>query len=266
MHGLKKTVSLILLSSILAIALPSCHHTPRGVLSEDKMTKLLIDLHKAEALSEIKYRDFPNDSSKLKLKQAVYNLHKTDQATFDSSMRWYGYHVDRLSEVYDNVIKELESEVEKAGSVAVLSTSIMGDSINAWNGSSSYVFNRLSPVDRLDFTLEKDNAWEKGDSYTLQFKTFNKLNPGEAAIFIDYDNNTTEYMYHSIEDEGWTRLTVVMDTLRTPINVYGYVSFDMKPNEEIFIDSLSLVRRRFDTSSYRRRYNQRQFNFTSSKR
>ena len=181
-------------------------------------------------------------------------------------MRWYGYHIDKLSEVYNNVIKELEAEVEKAGSVAVVSTSIMGDSVNAWTGASSYVFNQLSPVDCLDFTLVKDNAWEKGDSYTFQFKTFNKANPGNVAIFIDYDDNTTDYVTHSVEDDGWTRLTAVMDTVRNPINIYGFVSFDMKPHEEIFIDSLSLVRRRFDTSSYRRRYNQQQFNFKSEKR
>ncbi|MDE7155621.1 MAG: DUF4296 domain-containing protein [Muribaculaceae bacterium] len=266
MHDLNNTFSIIIVSIIMSIALSSCHNTPKGVLSEKKMTELLIDLHKAEALSEIKYRDFPNDSAKLQLKQAVYNLHQTDQATFDSSLRWYGYHVDKLSEVYDNVIKELEAEVEKAGSVAVLSTSIMGDSVNAWTGASSYVFNRLSPVNRLDFTLKKDNAWEKGDSYTFQFKTLNKANPGNVAIFIDYDNNTTDYVSHSIEDDSWTRLTAVMDTLRNPVSVYGFVSFDMNQNEEIFVDSLSLVRRRFDTSSYRRRYNQQQFNFKSEKR
>lgn len=267
MHDMTKILTAVLTTVIMAITLSSCHRTPDGVLSEKKMTKLLIDLHKAEGLTEIEFRKFASDSMKLQVKQAVYNRHNIDQATFDSSLMYYGHHLDRYSEIYENVIKELEEEVEKAGSVAVVTTSIMGDSVNAWNGAQSYVINRRSPSNRLEFNLEKDHAWEKGDSYTLQFKTFNKISPAETAMFIDYDNNSTDYVINQVEDEdGWTRITVVMDTLRNPVNVYGFIDFDLRPDEEIFIDSLSLVRRRFDPSMYRRRHSQLRFNFSRDDR
>lgn len=266
MRDMTRILTVFFITVFMTIILPSCHHTPKGVLSEKKMTKLLIDLHKAEGLTEIEFRKYASDSMKLQVKQAVYNRHNIDQATFDSSLMYYGHHLDRYSEIYENVIKELEEEVEKAGSVAIVTTTIMGDSVNAWNGAQSYVLNHRSPSNRLEFNLEKDHAWEKGDSYTLQFKTFNKINNGEAAMFIDYDNNSTDYITNQVEEDGWTRITVVMDTLRNPVNVYGFIDFDLRPDEEIFIDSLSLVRRRFEPAMYRRRHNQSRFNFTHDAR
>lgn len=266
MHDMTKIMTTVLTTVLLAITLSSCHPTPKGVLSEKKMTKLLIDLHKAEGLTEIQYKQYASDSMKLQVKQAVYNRHNIDQATFDSSLMWYGHHLDRYSEIYENVIKELEEEVEKAGSVAVVTTSIMGDSVNAWNGSMNYIINRRSPSSHIDFNIKKDHAWEKGDSYTLQFKSFNQANSGEAAVFIDYDNNTTDYITQKVEEDGWTNITVIMDTLRNPVNVYGFINFDLSHDDEVFIDSLSLVRRRFSPATYRRRHNQSRFNFTRDAR
>ena len=232
-----------------------------GVLSHDDFVSLLVDIHKGEAYTDINFRDFRMDSARAAYKQSILAKHGITQEEFDTTMVWYGMHIEDYLEVYDDVIAELEKEVANSNASLNASLSLIGDSVNTWTESSYYVINKKSPSQFLTFYLEKDENWEPGDSYTWQMKTFNRLSPAKWTMVIAYEDKTAEYKSEEIADDGWTKMTMVIDSLRTPVALYGYAEFNIHNDEVIYVDSVSLIRNRVTELDYRRRFNQRRFNF-----
>ncbi len=80
-------------------------------------------------------------------------------------------------------------------------------------------------------------------------------------MYVDYTDGSTDIKTETLEEDGWKEMVVVLDSLRTPQSVYGFVRFDLKDREEVFIDSLSLVRHRYDNPTYIRRHEQRRMHY-----
>ena len=76
---------------------------------------------------------------------------------------------------------------------------------------------------------------------------------------IDYEDGSTDIRSAVVTEDGWSRMTMVLDTLRKPQTVYGFMEVVPAEGEMIFIDSLSLVRRRYTPETYRQRYSQQKF-------
>ncbi len=260
---MKKTRGVILL--LLFAALVSCSKSG-GVLSHDDFVSLLVDIHKGEAYTDINFRDFRTDSVRQAYEQSILAKHGVTQAQFDTTMMWYGAHIEDYLEVYDDVIAELEDEIKKSNATKDASVMLFGDSVNTWTENSHYVINAKSPSQYLTFYIPKDENWEPGDSYTWQMKIFNRQSPARMNMVIEYDDNTTEYRNSDITDDGWSKLTMVIDSMRNPVALYGYAKFDLRPDEEIFLDSVALIRNRLSEIDYRRRFNQRRFEFGINKR
>lgn len=80
-----------------------------GILSEDKMTELLIDTHLADAI-------LYSDNSKSEDKQykglyyypSILEKNGITKARMDSSVAWYMRHPEAYARIYDRVMKELE--------------------------------------------------------------------------------------------------------------------------------------------------------------
>ena len=253
------------LPAILAVAalvlLIGCRTTPDNVLTPDEMADLLVDIHHAEAVADVQYSMYSPDTMRAALRQSVYDRHGITQADFDTSLAWYGRHIEKYIDLYDVVIERLEKQAEQAGTYRGGSGSLSGDSIDAWDGSPHYVLTRRSPMHFLDFNLARDDNWKNGDSYTWQFKVFNRLSPMEVGLFVDYGDGSTDYMTSNVEQDGWFRTTVVLDSLRDPQSVYGFILVEPRDDEEIYIDSLSLIRKRFVENTYHSRYHQRRFKY-----
>ncbi len=253
------------LPAILAVtvflSLIGCRSTPDNVLTPDEMADLLVDIHHAEAIADVQYSRYSPDTMRAALRQSVYDRHGITQADFDTSLAWYGHHIEKYIDLYDVVIERLEKQVEQAGSYKGAGGFLSGDSVDAWDGSSHYVLTRRSPAHYLDFNIPRDDNWRNGDSYTWQFKVFNRLSPMEVGVFVDYGDGSTDYMTSTVEQDGWFRTTVALDSLRDPQSVYGYIFVEPRTDEEIYIDSLSLIRKRFVEPTYQRRYQQRRFKY-----
>lgn len=245
---------------LIAVA-HSCSSAPEGVIAPDDMVDLLVDVHMGEALTDVRYSDFNSDSARLKLRRTVLSEHGYTDEQFDTSLVWYGNHLDQYIKVYDRVIERLEEDFENAGNAPVDRSGLTGDSIDLWDEGSSYVMSRRSPSQFLNFRFDKDDNWKNGDCYTWKFKMFNSITPVDMGMFVDYTDGTTDIKTASLDEDGWKEMTVVLDSMRTPVSVYGYAHFDVRDGEEVFIDSLSLVRRRYDNPTYIRRYEQLRFRY-----
>ncbi|MDE6826066.1 MAG: DUF4296 domain-containing protein, partial [Paramuribaculum sp.] len=85
--------AVILLTALSAVA-GGCNPAPDGVLSPDEMAEVLADIHIGESVSETERRVFNNDSIRRVLKQSILMKHGLNSETFDSSLMWYGQHID----------------------------------------------------------------------------------------------------------------------------------------------------------------------------
>lgn len=85
---------------------------PSDVLSSDQIIPLLVDIHLTDAA--LKINQPTRQSSDIKLYYSiayapVFKKHKTSPAVFQSSMQWYGRHIDKLDEIYAEVITQLST-------------------------------------------------------------------------------------------------------------------------------------------------------------
>lgn len=85
--------------------------TPPYVLSSEKMSDVLADLHIIDAAINLGYI---NQSTliynKNRLQDSVFLQHKIKRVDFDSSVVWYAKHLQELQLIYDDVTTKLNKK------------------------------------------------------------------------------------------------------------------------------------------------------------
>ena len=91
--------------------LASCSSRPGEVLSDDVMAALLADLYVGEAYTVLEGPMAASasigdiDSAQRVLRQGTMQKHGVTEAQFDTTLRWYGHHLDRYDDVCEKVIE-----------------------------------------------------------------------------------------------------------------------------------------------------------------
>ena len=80
----------------------ACEQIPSHIIAPEQMETLLIDIHKAEAISD-NLTQYASDREKERLRQSVFDRHHVTQAQFDTSLVWYSEHMTKYSQIYNNV-------------------------------------------------------------------------------------------------------------------------------------------------------------------
>lgn len=84
---------------------------PQGILKEEKMVELLVDIHLAQAavnLSNFGQSNLPNDFEKLK--KDIYSKHQISKEKFLESFTYYTNHPEKFDKIYGDVITELSRQ------------------------------------------------------------------------------------------------------------------------------------------------------------
>lgn len=250
MRTKSKAIELIVIM-VVALMAAACNGTPSGVLKPDKMRRLLVDLHKGDAVVESNRALYNDDSLRRVFKQSVLQKHGVTPEELDSSMMWYGNHLDKYIEIYDGVIADLEEQVADAQKLGIKQTEparmvVDGDSVNIWPGIIGRRFAPAMASDYITFALTSDRNWERGDSYLLRLKSIANNRPVDINIAADYTDGTTEYISRSLSGEGWKDLRLSLDSTKVAVNIYGAIHYAPAPGEVAYIDSISLVRTRIE--------------------
>lgn len=244
----------LLFAFIAVLVLAACNSTPRGVLNEEDMASLLIDIHKGEAYIELNPADFYSDSLKKSLKQSIFLKHNVTQAQFDTSLVWYAHNLDKYQEVYTTVIDELSAEDSRIRAEAHRmgqATIASGDSVDMWDKDRIIALRNAKEI--IDFDIKADRNFKKGDRYEWAFRMFN--NSGSINLFlgIDYADGATSYINRTESTEGWIRISLQSDSTRAIRRVFGTIAKpDLKRGGTVFFDSIQLVRTRLDESDFNR--------------
>lgn len=246
----KSKFCIILLAVISIVA---CSRRPSEVMDKESLAQLMADVHTGESVVESSSRSFRTDSAKRAFLQSIYAKHGVTTEIVDSSLSWYGYNVEKYLEVYDRTIEILEERLERqqdlAGTTAdglrEVTTEMQGDSVDVWPGIRYRRFSATMPNNLVSFNLRTDRNWERGDVYTLRAKIMDNRMPLIYSIAVEYNDGKREYISKKLIGDGWHELKLVLDSAKAAQRVYGYINYDCRPGELVFVDSISLYRTRW---------------------
>lgn len=254
MKGLKS-----ILAFALAVAATACKGVPSYVIAPGDMASLLADMHTAEAVIDMHYNDYSSDSAKKQLKDAIYLRHRVTPEQFDTSLDWYAHNIDKYIGVYDEVIEILDERNVRVGHLAAREAlSLAGDSVNVWGSAPMAYVTRSMPSSMITFDLPQDDNWEMGDMYTWRVKVIDAENPEiNWGILANYSDSTVEYLNISTSRTGWNAVTFIADSAKQLTRLRGFFQPSLSGRDKLWVDSISLVRKRLIEDRYRDRFRQR---------
>lgn len=270
---MKATVTTIFVSILLAIS-AGCSSMSDGILDEDDMADLLVDMNIGECVVEMNPRDFANDSLKKVLRQSILADHRLTSADYDRNIEWYGRHMDKYQEVYEEVIRRLEKRIAEeklkgstsdnalaeptrhSGQSSMTTTSLEGDSVDIWNQPRVYTFSSRISSEYVTFTAPRDANFRDGDVFTWQFKLANQGQPVKWGLFATYADNSTDMVVSDglnifAPASGDSNLQkCILRTAKNKVlkSVFGFIRVRSSDNNIVKIGDISLVRTRYSES------------------
>lgn len=240
----------------VAVILAACHKAPKGVINESDMARLLADLNRAEAVLDINRELYPDDSTKMMLKQAVYDKHGVTQEMFDHSLGWYAQNMDVYADVCDRSIRILEDELQhlsknqhkdartahNVGMTRPTTHDASSDAVDVWKGHRTIVLTSGMKEGYFTWDIEPERRRQKGDKYCLALIIKGNTANMTATLAADYNNGSTTTITRKLSIGQLNELNLQTDSTQQPRRVYGYIHYRMKPNTFAIIDSISLTR------------------------
>ncbi|MDE5785847.1 MAG: DUF4296 domain-containing protein [Duncaniella sp.] len=239
-----------LFMSMIILLLACCSRTPSYVVSPDDMAELMADIHTGEAVVD-NSGEYRSDSVRQLLKQSILKKHGVSSEKFDTSLFWYGQHVDIYMEVNEKTIEILQTRLAEAEKIGAAELPVRmaytdADSAVVWNTPSAIRFSSTSPMFTSTFSVRSDRGWERGDAYTLSLRHVKAMSPVSAVIVVSYDDGSAEYVdtLYQPDVEGVRQLTLYLDSTRVARQVYGALTVPRSTEGVTYVDSISLLRTR----------------------
>ena len=149
--------------------------------------------------------------------ESVLKKYGLTRAEFDSSLVYYYTRSDRFVKIWKNVQERLgEAAIEygaSAGEVETFTTSTLtGDTANVWNGVISQVLVPYAPYNRLQYRVQADTAYRKGDSFMLTWNSDFLYQSGSkdavAYMAVTYKNDSivTSVTHFSVDGRSQLRI------------------------------------------------------------
>lgn len=231
---------LIVLSIVQVLFLASCEvKRPAGVFSKGKMEDILYDYHIACTLAEngsyeqMSYR-------KALYVQSVFKKHDVTEAQFDSSLHWYCRNADKMAEIYEDVQKRMQSDIDDMNKLITTSqrtsdkVAASGDSIDLWSFSRVTRLTGDDMSSHLTFLVNSDSTFHQRDA--LEWSV-NVLNPAADVshmpimeLTVQYANDSTVSRRVQITGSGNYNLRVQSELVCDIRSVKGFIYFPKGSN------------------------------------
>ena len=206
-------LSILLLISLFIV---SCKPTvPREIIQPDEMAEILYDYHLADAMATEQESDNRAYDSRL-YRLAALKKHGVTEADFDSSMVYYTRHADRLHSIYQKVAERMEKEATALGAtISDLNrkAGVEGEAMNVWPGEHSLVLMPLPLYDHVQYRVEADTAFHRGERFTLSFDTEFLFQEGSrngiAQLVVRFKNDSVASRVMHISSHGHYDLEIL---------------------------------------------------------
>mgnify|MGYP000065494176 CR=1 FL=1 len=223
--------------------------TPEGIIPSDEMEDLLYDYHVAQALAR------QSDSTAYRYRlytEAVFRKYGTNEVQFDSTMRWYTRHSDRLFKIYQRVNARLVEAVGSSASGSMrsryTSLSAKGDTANVWTGVSQCLLTPQGGNNVYSFTQVADTSYHAGDRLMWHFFANWACREGarsaRVVLALTFDNDSVVYTSQAIYGDGEQRINAPRTDLRVKrVSGFIYVTDTWSASFKVLhVSDISLVR------------------------
>jgi hypothetical protein len=228
----------------------SCSRVPKNIISEKKMRIVLYDMQIAEAIVETNNEFYVTSDKRQDVYDAVFAKHNISQADYDSSLVWYGMHMDLYMSIHNLVLKDVNVKIADLGDIKPnpLSGEMSAkDSIDIWIYNRSFTFKPERIFNTLAFDIKPQKAYSSGSSYVLGVLTWGvneelkhkpkiHLSAVMADTIISVNKEITKDGYHEI----------ILKTIATKQiqRVYGYMTMNNTDASyhRIYLDDINLMK------------------------
>lgn len=247
-----RTSFIILLSVVCALCFSCKVRTPKGIPSESKMENLLYDYHRAQSMADSK------DSADYKLclyTDAVLAKYDLSHDDFDSIMKWYSRHADKLYKVYEKVNQRLDNEAQVYGASPNLRASgkytnvaTTGDTANIWRSATEGLLIPKAGHNIFSFRIVNDSICKPKDKFEWNFNTQFIYQSGRknavAVMAVRYENDSVtsvqQQLYGNMDN------TLVLSAANLPIKqIEGFIYLEEPLDSKaklLFLSKFVLVR------------------------
>lgn len=243
-NNLHRHSALLLLVTLLA----ACSKVPEGILSEKKMQAVQLDMQLAEAMIHMDSKAFPDSAHKAALYQSIFRKYKITQATYDSSLIWYGRHLDLYMKVYDRVLADLKKRQDALGDVQALAApTTKQDSVDIWPRRTAL---RLEPdalFNGVTFDIQPETDYSSGSSFVLGMNVWgiHKSMAHQPEIRISADQGDTIVTINDkVLRDGYHETILKTVPTKRIKRVYGHIFLNNADASyyKVYLDSLNLMK------------------------
>ena len=197
---------------------------PKEYIQPDDMEDILYDYFVSQGIAKQENNTTsstssgrPQDYKRELYFEAVLKKYDLTRAEFDSSLVYYYTRSDRFVKIWKNVQERLgEAAIEygaSAGEVETFTASTLtGDTANIWNGVMSQVLVPYAPYNRLQYHLQADTAYRKGDSFMLAWNSNFLYQSGSkdavAYMAVKYKNDSIVSTVSHFSVDGRSQLRI----------------------------------------------------------
>ncbi|MDR1098144.1 MAG: DUF4296 domain-containing protein [Tannerella sp.] len=228
----------------------SCSRVPKHIISEKKMRTVLYDMQIAEAIVETNNESYRTGDERQTVYDAVFAKHHITQAEYDSSLVWYGEHMDIYMRIYRMTLKDVNENIALLGDIKPnpLSGDLSAkDSVDVWVYSRHHSFRpERGTLNMLTFDISPQKPYSSGSSYVFGFSVWGvsadmkhkpriHINAVQADTVISVSNEITGDGYY----ETVLRTVATKQVKR----VYGYILMnDPTASCRIYMDDMKLMK------------------------
>lgn len=219
----------------LLVPMVACKNRPKGVISDDKMVDIMVDLKLAEAYVA-NYPGSPTDSLGYLLSEDILSKHGVSRADFDSTVVWYGRNFDRYAALSEKIEKRLAS---KQKDFVGEQTAVEG--IELWPYSKQIIISKLGASDGLFFSLDAPPL-HPGEALMWKMR-MNTPADGRLMLGVDYADGSTNYITQATRGQNQLEITLSTDTALEVKRAFGYLHTDSR-FMPLLLDSVTLIHRK----------------------
>lgn len=233
---------------LLGTLLFACSKVPDEILSEKEMQAVQVDMQLAEAIISLNSKDFPDNAHKEALYQSIFRKYGITEAEYDSSLVWYGRHLDIYMKVYDRVLADLNKRQKALGDVQASAAPVSKqDSVDIWPRLTSLQLEPDALFNGVTFDIKPETNYSSGSTFVLGMDVWglNKDMAYYPEIRISADQgDTIVTMNDKILRDGYHETILKTVPTKQIKRVYGYIFMNNADSSyyKVYLDSLNLMK------------------------
>lgn len=233
---------------LILILCAGCSKTPKDVIDEDEMVELLADMSIAEAYKSAGVGKLP-DSIRRNLGEGILAGRGYTYQQLDTSIAWYGRHIDKYYELYDRVGQEIVKRQRRIAKASGESEMASMNAENLWPYNENMMISRLGNNEGVSFAVSAASLL-KGERLEWQLR----LNKGaniKAILGVEYTDGTVAYAHSGSYGERKVKVNLITDTARQAKRIIGILHADQS-QLPLWADSIRITKLPFDSTEYYR--------------